>query len=79
MTDKPSGQLRIRIPKCLHLDCKLNAKKEGISLNTYIITALGYMCNHSDLQDFYFIQEQELGRYSNVNTQDSAKTEWIEQ
>ncbi|MFA6413388.1 MAG: type II toxin-antitoxin system HicB family antitoxin [Syntrophales bacterium] len=31
-----SGQLRIRIPKSLHLSLSQEAKKEGVSLNTFI-------------------------------------------
>jgi predicted RNase H-like HicB family nuclease len=31
-----SGQLRIRIPKSLHASLSYEAKKEGVSLNTYI-------------------------------------------
>lgn len=35
-----SGQLRIRIPKSLHASLTNEAKKEGISLNTYIVSLL---------------------------------------
>jgi len=35
-----SGQLRIRIPKSLHASLSLEAKKENISLNTYIVHLL---------------------------------------
>jgi antitoxin HicB len=35
-----SGQLRIRIPKSLHASLSLDAKKEDISLNTYIVHLL---------------------------------------
>jgi predicted HicB family RNase H-like nuclease len=40
-TLKPfSGQLRVRIPKSLHASLSDEAKKEGISLNTYIVHLL---------------------------------------
>jgi hypothetical protein len=35
-----SGQLRIRIPKSLHEELSRSAEREGISLNTYIVTLL---------------------------------------
>jgi predicted RNase H-like HicB family nuclease len=35
-----SGQLRIRIPKSLHTSLHLEAKREGVSLNSYISTLL---------------------------------------
>lgn len=35
-----SGQIRLRMPKSLHLDLSNKAKDEGVSLNTYIVTLL---------------------------------------
>jgi Uncharacterized protein encoded in hypervariable junctions of pilus gene clusters len=35
-----SGQLRLRLPKGLHAELSAAAEKEGVSLNTYIITLL---------------------------------------
>lgn len=35
-----SGQLRIRIPKSLHSSLSIEAKREGVSLNTYMIQLL---------------------------------------
>lgn len=35
-----SGQLRLRMPKSLHANLADSARKEGVSLNTYIITLL---------------------------------------
>ncbi len=47
-----SGQLRIRIPKSLHASLSEEAKKEGISLNTYI--------NHllSERNAFFMIKKE---------------------
>ena len=40
-TIKPfSGQTRLRLPKCLHATLNLEAQKEGVSLNTYIVSLL---------------------------------------
>ena len=60
---EPSGQLRIRIPKDLHLDCRLNAKKNGVSLNTYIVMALGNACQHSDLVEVFLGVNEKLKKY----------------
>ena len=35
-----SGQLRLRMPKSLHRELSMNADKEGISMNQYIIYLL---------------------------------------
>ncbi len=35
-----SGQMRLRLPKSLHASLSQEAKKEGVSLNTYIIKLL---------------------------------------
>jgi len=35
-----SGQLRLRMPKSLHRDLSINADREGISMNQYIIYLL---------------------------------------
>ncbi len=35
-----SGQMRLRLPKSLHASLSQEAKKEGVSLNTYIIQLL---------------------------------------
>ncbi|MBV8803165.1 MAG: toxin-antitoxin system HicB family antitoxin [Gammaproteobacteria bacterium] len=40
MTDRFSGQWRIRFPKSLHAALVLRAKQEGVSLNTLTATLL---------------------------------------
>ena len=35
-----SGQIRVRMPKTLHSSLARKAKKEGVSLNTWMITLL---------------------------------------
>ena len=35
-----SGQLRLRLPKSLHADLSLEAKQEGVSLNSYMVYLL---------------------------------------
>ena len=35
-----SGQTRLRLPKSLHASLSNEAKKEGVSLNTYIVSLL---------------------------------------
>jgi predicted RNase H-like HicB family nuclease len=35
-----SGQIRLRMPKSLHNALSTEAKKEGVSLNTYLVTIL---------------------------------------
>lgn len=35
-----SGQVRLRLPKSLHAGLSIRAKKEGISLNTYMVQLL---------------------------------------
>jgi len=35
-----SGQIRVRLPKSLHASLRHEAKKEGVSLNTYIVKLL---------------------------------------
>lgn len=45
-----SGQLRIRIPKTLHASLSLEAKTEGVSLNTIIITHLAQRHAVSEMQ-----------------------------
>ena len=38
--DNYSGQTRLRLPKSLHANLSREAKREGVSLNTYIISLL---------------------------------------
>lgn len=35
-----SGQLRLRLPKSLHAELSQGARREGISLNTYLVSLL---------------------------------------
>src|SRR6185369_11440534 len=39
-TTEYSGQIRLRMPKTLHSSLARNAAKEGVSLNTWVITLL---------------------------------------
>lgn len=38
--DKYSGQIRLRMPKSLHARLSREAKNEGVSLNTYLVSLL---------------------------------------
>lgn len=38
--DNYSGQTRLRLPKSLHANLSREAKREGVSLNTYIVSLL---------------------------------------
>lgn len=41
-----SGQLRLRMPKSLHMKLSLRASEEGVSLNQYIVYELGKAVVH---------------------------------
>jgi predicted RNase H-like HicB family nuclease len=46
-----SGQTRLRMPKSLHLSLAQNAAKEGVSLNTWLVTLLSERNSASSLVD----------------------------
>jgi len=45
-----SGQFRVRLPKSLHAWLRAEAKKEGISMNTYLLLLIEHArsCNDSE-------------------------------
>ncbi|WP_319406134.1 toxin-antitoxin system HicB family antitoxin [uncultured Desulfosarcina sp.] len=45
-----SGQLRIRLPKSLHAELSRDAEREGVSLNTYIVSLLSHRNRTAKLQ-----------------------------
>jgi len=57
-----SGQLRIRIPKGLHASLAMEAKTEGVSLNTIIVTHLSQRHAIAELrrQEWAWIKEEFL-------------------
>lgn len=55
-----SGQTRIRLPKSLHASLAHAAKKEGVSLNTYIVQLLSERHAYRKVQYRFDIIEQKL-------------------
>jgi len=57
-----SGKFVVRVPKSLHRELVEAAEKDGVSLNTYVSTALGKAISHTkkmSLSDFVLIKSQE--------------------
>ena len=46
-----SGQLRLRMPRSLHAELAKGARREGISLNTYILTLLSSRAAQQTIRD----------------------------
>jgi predicted RNase H-like HicB family nuclease len=67
-----SGQLRIRIPKSLHTSLHFDAKKEGVSLNSYISMLLSRRHELAKVEK-YFSNIQSL-LISNIFDQSQINT-----
>lgn len=56
-----SGQLRIRLPKSLHAELSRAAERDGVSLNTYIVSLLSDQNRVAGLQkDFNLVKNSFL-------------------
>jgi antitoxin HicB len=63
-----SGQTRLRLPKSLHASLSLEAKKNGISLNTYIIMLLSEKNGQSQMRDSLRALESRIYSYMLTNS-----------
>lgn len=61
-----SGQTRLRLPKSLHKELTLEAAKEGVSLNTYIVMLLSERNNTKIIGKMLDNNIEKLLRYNKI-------------
>ncbi len=76
-----SGQIRLRLPKNLHQTLALDAERQGVSLNTYMIAQLSLNYGLSKINDFgnrhifvTVIQESKAEDVGNLSIQSRVRT-----
>ncbi len=62
-----SGQLRLRLPKALHAKLATRARREGVSLNTFIVTALSEDIGRRGQAEYFLSQFRDLTKMQFVN------------
>jgi len=63
-----SGQTRLRLPKSLHASLSLEARKNGVSLNTYIIMLLSEKSGQSQIKDLLRALESRIYSFMLTNS-----------
>jgi predicted RNase H-like HicB family nuclease len=58
-----SGQTRLRLPKSLHASLSLEAKREGVSLNTYIVKLLAEKNGLGQIRDSISALEGRINNF----------------
>ena len=60
----PSGKIALRVPKTTHKQLLENAQMDGVSLNTYINTAISEKIGRASFSNQFILElEQELAYY----------------
>lgn len=67
-----SGQLRLRLPKSLHSRVATRARRDGVSLNTFIVTALSEDIGRKSQLDYLLAQFREYMQLEFLNMRTSG-------
>jgi predicted RNase H-like HicB family nuclease len=69
-----SGQTRLRLPKSLHASLSLQAKSNGVSLNTYIVMLLSERNSLSQIRDLISALENRVHNFMLTTSLPSLET-----
>ena len=73
-----SGKISLRMPKSLHKKLTENAKVEGVSLNSYIVTTLAENNSFNTVKNMFAISKHEnLPSFSSQKTISNKTEKWF--